>query len=72
MGSTTGIERRLIELDREIHSILNMVRKKEGRSSKELVESACGAWGYDVDSEEFVDQLRKSSRLDWIESTTPP
>jgi hypothetical protein len=67
MESTADIERRLVELDREIHSILNMVRKKEGRSSKELVESACGAWGYNVDSEEFVDQLRKSSRLDWIE-----
>jgi hypothetical protein len=67
MESTEDIERRLIELDREIHSILNMVRKKESRSSKELVELACGAWGYDVDSEEFVDQLRKSSRLDWIE-----
>jgi hypothetical protein len=67
MESTADIERRLIELDREIHSILSMVRKKEGRSSKELVESSCGAWGYDVDSEEFVDQLRKSSRMDWIE-----
>jgi hypothetical protein len=55
MESSADIERRLIELDREIHSILNMVRKKEGRSSKELVESACGAWDYDVDSEEFVD-----------------
>jgi hypothetical protein len=67
MGSTADIERRLVDLDREIHSILNMVRKKEGRSSKELVESACGAWDYDIDSEDFVDQLRKSSRLDWIE-----
>jgi len=67
MESTADIEKRLLELDREIHSIINMVRKKEGRSSKELVESACGAWGYDVESEEFVDQLRKSSRLDLIE-----
>lgn len=67
MGSTAEIEKRLIELDREIHSILNMVRKKEGKNSKEIVESACGAWGYDVESEEFVDQMRKSSRLDWIE-----
>lgn len=67
MGSTAEIEKRLIELDREIHSILNMVRKKEERSSKEIVESACGAWDYNVESEEFVDQLRKSSRLDWIE-----
>lgn len=67
MESTADTEKRLIELNREIHSILNMIRKKEGRSSKEIVESACGAWGYDVESEEFVDQLRKSSRLDWIE-----
>ena len=67
MGSTAEIEKRLMELDREIHSILNMVRKKEGRGSKEILESACGAWGYDIESEEFVDQLRKSSRLDWIE-----
>jgi hypothetical protein len=67
MESTAEIERRLIELDREIHSILNMVRKREGRSSKELVESACGAWGYDIESEDFVDQLRKTSHLDWIE-----
>ncbi|HWR25111.1 MAG TPA: hypothetical protein VN278_02645 [Methanosarcina sp.] len=48
MESTADIEKRLIELDREI------------------IESACGAWDYDVDSEEFVDRLRKSSRLDWI------
>jgi hypothetical protein len=67
MESSADIERRLIELDREIHSILNMIRKKEGRGSKELVELACGAWGYEVESEEFVDQLRKSSRLDSIE-----
>ncbi len=67
MESTGDLEKRLLELDREIHSIINMVRKKEGRSSKELVESACGAWGYDVESEEFVDRLRKSSRLDWLE-----
>lgn len=67
MESTADIEKRLIELDREIHSILSMLRKKDGRSSKELVESACGAWGYDVESEEFVDRLRKSSRLDWVE-----
>lgn len=66
MESTADIEKRLVELDREIHSILNIIRK-DGRNSKEIVESACGAWDYNVDSEEFVDQLRKSSRLDWIE-----
>lgn len=55
MESTADIEKRLIELDREIHSILNLLRKKERGSSKKVVESACSAWGYDVDSEEFVD-----------------
>lgn len=67
MESTGDIEKRLLKLDLEIHSILNMVRKNDRRSSKELVEAACGAWGYDVESEEFVDKLRKSSRLDWVE-----
>jgi hypothetical protein len=67
MESTVDIEKRLTELDRELHSILSTLRKKEGKSSKEIIESACGAWGYDVDSEEFVDKLRKSSRLDWVE-----
>ncbi|WP_440954007.1 hypothetical protein ACSAZK_09975 [Methanosarcina sp. Mfa9] len=67
MESTVDIEKRLTELDRELHSILSTLRKKEGKSSKEIIDSACGAWGYDVDSEEFVDKLRKSSRLDWVE-----
>jgi len=67
MESTVDIEKRLLELDRELHSILNTLRKKEGKSAKDIIESACGAWGYDVDSEDFVDQLRKSSRLDWVE-----
>ncbi len=67
MESTANVEKRLIELDREIHSILSMLRKKEGRSSKELVESAWGTWGYDVEREKFVDWLRKSSLLDWVE-----
>ena len=31
-----------------------------------IVESAEGAWGYDVDSKDFVKDLRKSRRLDWI------
>jgi hypothetical protein len=66
MESTADIEKRLLELDREIHYILKIVRKKEGKSSKVIIESACGAWDYDVDSEDFVDRLRKSSRLDWI------
>ena len=31
-----------------------------------IVESAKGAWGYDVDSKDFVRDLRKSRRLNWI------
>jgi hypothetical protein len=31
-----------------------------------IVELAEGAWGYDVDSKDFVKDLRKSKRLDWI------
>lgn len=31
-----------------------------------VVEDPAGAWGYDVDSAEFVDGLRKSRRLDWV------
>jgi len=31
-----------------------------------IVESVKGCWGYDVDSGEFVENLRKSKRLDWI------
>ena len=31
-----------------------------------IVESVKGAWGYDVDSEDFVRDLRKSRRLNWI------
>ncbi len=67
MESTVDIEKRLLEIDRELHSILSTLRKKEGEIAKDIVKSACGAWGYDVDSEEFVDHLRKSSRLDWVE-----
>ena len=66
MSSTIDIEHRLLGLDRELHSILNMFQKIERMRVVEIVESSCGAWDYDVDSKEFVDQLRKSNRLDWI------
>jgi len=64
MSSTIDIEHRLLGLDRELHSILNMLKKNEGKRAVEVVESSCGAWDYDIDSKEFVDQLRKSTRLD--------
>ena len=31
----------------------------------DIVEDSCGAWEYNVDSETFVNELRKSKRLDW-------
>jgi len=56
------IEKRLIELDKNLHMILDML--KELKKPKEnIVESVAGAWGYDVDSVEFVRNLRKSGRI---------
>ena len=56
------IERKLIELDRNPHMILEMVRGAK-EPEEDVVESAVGAWGYDVDSEEFVRELRRTKRL---------
>ena len=66
MSSTIDIEHRLLGLDRELHSILNMFKKIERARVVEIVESSCGSWDYNVENKEFVDQLRKSTRLDWI------
>jgi len=41
------IERKLIELDRNLHLILEMVREAK-EPEEDVVESAVGAWGYDV------------------------
>jgi len=56
------IERKLIELDRNLHLILEMVRGAK-EPGEDVVESAVGAWGYDVDSEEFVRELRRKISL---------
>ena len=56
------IERKLIEMDRNPHLILEMVRGAK-ESEEDVVESAVGAWGYDVDSEEFVRELRRTKRI---------
>ena len=56
------IERKLIELDRNLHLILEMVRGAK-EPEEDVVESAVGAWGYDVDSEEFVRELRRKISL---------
>ncbi len=66
MASNIEIERKLIILDKELHSLLNLLKGKEDVDAIKVVESSCGGWDYDVDSKTFVDQLRKSTRLDWI------
>ena len=70
MTSLYEIRHRLIGLDRELHSILDMVNEHEMHEKHEttatIVEESCGAWGYNVDSETFVNELRKSKRLDWV------
>lgn len=63
---SSEIEKKLIKLDEELHSILEVVRGIKKEPSKKIVESAAGAWGYGVDSREFVDKLRKSKRLDLV------
>jgi len=56
------IEKKLIELDRNLHSILEMVREAK-KPKEDVVESAVGAWGYDIESEEFVRELRRTKRV---------
>lgn len=66
MASMINIEKKLLMLDKELHSILDMLKVSKGKKTPEVVKSACGAWGYEIDSKKFVDQLRESKRLDWI------
>ena len=56
------IERKLIDLDKNIHSIREMVREAK-KPEEGVVESVAGAWGYDVDSVEFVRELRRTERV---------
>jgi molecular chaperone GrpE (heat shock protein) len=56
------IERKLIELDKNLHSILEMVREVK-KPEEGVVESVAGACGYDVDSVEFVRELRRTERV---------
>ena len=60
--SLSEIEKRLIELDKALHSVLEMIRKLKGREEG-VVEVVAGDWGYDVDSREFVRGLRCSKRV---------
>ncbi len=56
------IERKLIDLDRNLHSILELVREVE-KPEEDVVGSVAGAWGYDIDSVEFVRELRRTKRV---------
>ena len=56
------IEKRLIELDKNLHLILEMIQELK-KSKEGIVESVAGAWGYDIDSVEFVRELRQSRRI---------
>lgn len=56
------IERKLVELDKNLHSILDMIREAK-RPEENVVEAAAGAWGYDVDSVDFVRALRRTERV---------
>jgi len=67
MESSINLEARLLALDEELHAILSMVREQRTHEKKSgIVKEALGAWGYDIDSKNFVDNLRKSKRLDWV------
>lgn len=54
------IERRLLELDKELHSLLKAVR--ESKKPRDVVKSAAGAWGYDIDGVEFTREMRRTKR----------
>ena len=53
-----------LELEKEIKTSEKEILVKIIRWG--IIESAEGAWGCDVDSEDFVKDLRRSRRLDWI------
>lgn len=59
----SDLEERLLDLDKELHSILKDIRRAKS-PPENVVQKAAGAWGYDVDSKEFVRKLRHSQRLD--------
>ncbi len=67
MTTATDLEKRLLALDMELHSILDIVKEQKAKElGKDVVEDSAGAWGYNVESAEFVEGLRKSRRLDWV------
>ena len=67
MTNAADLEKRLLSLDMELHSILDIVKEQKAKElGEDVVEDSAGAWGYNVESAEFVKGLRKSKRLDWV------
>lgn len=58
----TEIEKKLIEMDKNLHSILEIIREAK-KPEEDIIESVAGAWGYDVDSVEFVRELRRTKSV---------
>ena len=56
------VERELLELDRRLHMVLEVLREYR-MSGKDVIDAAVGSWGYDVDSVDFVRDLRKTERI---------
>ena len=65
MTTTMNLEKKLLAMDREIHSILGIMKKQREKELGDVVDNSSSAWGYHVDNAEFVEGLRKTNRLDW-------
>jgi len=58
----SDIEKKLIDVDKNLNSIIEMVRELK-KPEENVVEEVVGAWGYDVDSVEFTRELRQTRRI---------
>jgi len=58
----SDIEKKLIDVDKNLNSIIEMVRKLK-KPEENVVEEVAGAWEYDVDSVEFTRELRQTKRI---------
>jgi len=58
----SDIEKKLIDIDENLNSIIEMVRELK-KPEENVVEEVAGAWGYDVDSVEFTRELRQTRRI---------
>ena len=58
----SDIEKKLIDVNKNLNSIIEMVRELK-KPEENVVEEVAGAWGYDVDSVEFTRELRQTRRI---------